>query len=557
MDNTNTANAAVSIEDAEKERLTRLRNISERLVSYSELENSRRKHDSEILKDIDKDAHTVLFTKTKDGKLCRQIVCPDWDSECPREWDNLGTLIFKQRTLTGDESVPDVTDYMRENIEPEMKTRFYTTVTLPEGKDFHDYIAETAEFLKEQGAVTCEGQNVVPGIGQYGYSGNRLKVELICNGDVTENESFCEKMEELCSDVAKRFAEKYNLTFDENREADFYSFDNNEELDDEEIFNKFKETKAACLPVDYTQHGNSDNPHVYTASYYNSSTDGIIFVEKERAVEWGLYNEKLSPEENRNNLEERLKGEIATYNTWSQGDVCGVVNEIWNDESREWEHEDSCWGYYQDSSLSNYYDRCSGVIVDFGLAGDVISKEEAEELAKNSPEKFINIFFDNAKKLLPKFDNDPVHAFTSQLLLWQNNSNKDRAEYIENWIQATCKSSEYFNLLLLEKMDVPLTRDNFQHFADKIIPGEDMYDNGTTLFIGTSPLADKFMKLYEKSAKEHPELFAGDTQELFGTGSVNFHEVLGVAKHKCTENIISKGFSKNSPEKEKDEEIGR
>lgn len=67
------------------------------------------------------------------------------------------------------------------------------------------------------------------------------------------------------------------------------------------------------------------------------------------------YGWKLLTAKRRKQIEGYLRSEVETYDSYLTGDVHSFTVEVQDNESGEWEHEDSCSGFYGDDAEGVHY----------------------------------------------------------------------------------------------------------------------------------------------------------------------------------------------------------
>ena len=128
-----------------------------------------------------------------------------------------------------------------------------------------------------------------------------------------------------------------------------YCFHERHNLGDENVENTFKnpaELHAArkrhkwiALPLFLFDHSGLTMSTTPFSCPWDSGQVGYICVPRETVrKEWNV--KRISPKL-KAQVEKTLRGEVATYDLWLQGDVWGYVIE---DENGN--HVDSCWGFY-------------------------------------------------------------------------------------------------------------------------------------------------------------------------------------------------------------------
>ena len=100
-----------------------------------------------------------------------------------------------------------------------------------------------------------------------------------------------------------------------------------------------QEDTAAILPIYMYDHGGITINTGGFSCPWDSGQIGFIFISKAKARE--AYGWKLITQKRMQQLEDMLRGEIATYDQYLTGDVWGYIIE--DDDGN---YVDSCWGFY-------------------------------------------------------------------------------------------------------------------------------------------------------------------------------------------------------------------
>lgn len=121
------------------------------------------------------------------------------------------------------------------------------------------------------------------------------------------------------------------------------------ENEDGKLVSEELDRRFIWLPIYYYEHGglsvSTKRDYPYN-DRWDSGLFGIIAVEKER-----LRKERgweAITKERREQILRSLEGEIETFDSYCRGEVYGYVV-----EDEEWEHIDSCFGYYGDEGMKD------------------------------------------------------------------------------------------------------------------------------------------------------------------------------------------------------------
>ena len=501
---------------------------------------------------IEDGSDSVYFSKDDEGKVFRTTLIKDSEPYFPRDpemLENLGTLVMQRDTVAGDTeaNVDNIYDYMIEQLELEYESSVSRSFRIPDVEVFIEKAKENPaleKYIKRRDgniepvtridtvALISDIESAIDKSFDLSELPESEKIDFSCNapqvdatgrfinhdlqiifkydGVIENGGELNLKLDELCDkfyEIATKDFGCIPSTFNYN------SLDvsnKNENLTRQELFEKFKNTKAAALPVSYGEHGPG-------ARWLNISGDakylsGIIFVDKDnkeyldmikgeaRDSDGNIYSKWKSCTEKEASewAEKVLEGEIELYNQYLQGECYGVRNELYDPETRCWKEVETVWGCYPISDLDFMQGRAD-IMIDNDIGGELITKEAALEICKDSPEKVIEMFFDKAKKHLPEYENNPLMAYKTQLLLWQNNGNSDRAEIVADFVKQNCHSPKELNFFLIDKMDYPVTTENIHSIAEKCLPVEDLNNHATDLYIASSPAADRLIEMLDKS----------------------------------------------------------
>ena len=86
---------------------------------------------------------------------------------------------------------------------------------------------------------------------------------------------------------------------------------------------------------------------------WDSGEVGFIYVSRKKVLK--DYNWKLLTAKRRKQIEGYLRNEVEVYDSYLTGDVHGFTVEVHDNESGEWEHEDSCSGFYGEDAEGVHY----------------------------------------------------------------------------------------------------------------------------------------------------------------------------------------------------------
>ena len=501
---------------------------------------------------IEDGSDSVYFSKDDEGKVFRTTLIKDSEPYFPRDpemLENLGTLVMQRDTVAGDTeaNVDNIYDYMIEQLEPEYESSVSRSFRIPDVEVLIEKAKENPaleKYIKRRDgniepvtridtvALISDIESAIDKSFDLSELPESEKIDFSCNapqvdatgrflnqdlqvvfkydGVIENGGELNLKLDELCDkfyEIATKDFGCIPSTFNYNS-LDISN--KNENLTRQELFEKFKNTKAAALPVSYGEHG--PGARWLNVSENANHLSGIIFVDKNnkeyldmikgeaRDSDGNIYSKwKPCTEKEASEWAEKvLEGEIELYNQYLQGECYGVCNELYDPETRCWEEIETVWGCYPNSDL-DYMQGLADIMIDNDIGGELLTKEAALEICKDSPEKVIEMFFDKAKKHLPEYENNPLMSFKTQLLLWQNNGNSDRAEIVSDFVKQNCHSPKELNFFLIDKMDYPVTVENIHSIAEKCLPEEDLNNHETDLYIASSPVADHLIEMLDKS----------------------------------------------------------
>lgn len=536
--------------EAEKDAQKHIEHIESAVKVICDADNIR--NEEIVGEGIEDGSDSVYFSKDDEGKVFRTTLIKDSEPYFPRDpemLENLGTLVMQRGTVAGDTeaNVDNIYDYMIEQLEPEYESSVSRSFRIPDVEVLIEKAKENPaleKYIKRRDgniepvtridtvALISDIESAIDKSFDLSELPESEKIDFACNapqvdatgrfinqdlqvvfkydGVIENGGELNLKLDELCDKFYEIAVKDFGCipsTFNYNS-LDISN--KNENLTRQELFEKFKNTKAAALPVSYGEHGPG-------ARWLNVSEDakhlsGIIFVDKDnkeyldkikgeaRDSDGNIYNKwKPCTEKEASEWAEKvLEGEIELYNQYLQGECYGVRNELYDPDTRCWEEVKTVWGCYPNSDL-DYMQGLADIMIDNDIGGELITKEAALEICKDSPEKVIEMFFDKAKKHLPEYENNPLMAYKTQLLLWQNNGNSDRAEIVSDFVKQNCHSPKELNFFLIDKMDYPVTTENIHSIAEKCLPEEDLNNHATDLYIVSSPAADRLIEMLDKS----------------------------------------------------------
>lgn len=211
--------------------------------------------------------------------------------------------------------------------------------------------------------------------------------------------------------------EKIGITSINSSEQSFNSYD---ELNEKQLFDKWKENKAAVLGISVYEHGGiTCHESLIDFDKYNDlNIDGFIFLDK---------NETLNSDE----AVKILQNEIKEYASYLEGDVHSVSFFKFNKEKLEWETFEND-NFYK---LDNIYELTAekflstkGITEKDFLNSDKV-KELENSLNPEFTESVMNEFFSSVKKKYDDFDQNLKHACKSVVNEWKTAENLGAAKF--------------------------------------------------------------------------------------------------------------------------------
>lgn len=403
----------------------------------------------------------------KDGdKIVKAEYGYDDDPISPREYrDNLGTMVFKdmKNYRLGDEQVNDWDEFFmsEHNIYDKLPVENHVSINFSKNEKFFEkFVAGNAEIgyytdkplvaqffdeftsnLKETLGENCE--DISAGIP---VKSNQQLKDKICiyyttpeGNDITSRDEY----EEIIFNTIKSELEQIgikNIQKDEAQVVDISSV---------ELCNKWAKTKACVVPISVYEHsGITCYP-----TQDSGNVSGFVFVEKDND-EYQLMVETEGEEKAKEWATNILKGEIAEYARYIEGDTHFITTSVFDKETLTWKKNDTIFNILG-GDISSAIDQAG-----FNFEKSNELSEEQINRIENTPtveftEKTLNEYFAGVKEELKDFDNDVLYAAKSMLKQWTVNANNNigkfdlKKEVVENFLTtAKCKSEKDLKIFL-------------------------------------------------------------------------------------------------------------
>lgn len=473
--------------------------------------------------------NNTLYTKDTDEKgkeiLRKYTLSFDNFPENPRDaFEPAGEMIFgKMRNLSlGDKQISDFEEYFAAELENERRYKADAkfTVTIPDVETakknkilnnlfvrsdaqnnehfdkvfFENEIESFLSDLKSKKELIDEDIDITCGIPL--DSKNKLtdKLEIEVHIPEKEYESSVENPLQFIIRKLSEYLSERNLFWDDEYEKST----NFDELSKEELFKKWNEKNIVSIPISVYEHSGI----TIHEGHENSLPDyGIIFIKKDNA-EVQDYLKVHTPEETAEWAKGILSAEISLYDDYLRGEVYEITQEVYNEKERRWENEKSTRGIYLNHSEGlNWTQQLADTFNEYmsTTTENAVTKEEGEAFFNTPAEKVISFFFEDAKALLPEYENNPLMAYKTQLLLWKQGNKADWSEKVNSFVKENSNSPQALNFLLLDRMEMPVTPDNIHSIALNTLPQEDINYHESDLYLASSHVADRLIEKLDKS----------------------------------------------------------
>lgn len=473
--------------------------------------------------------NNTLYTKNTDesGKeiLRKYTLSFDNSPENPRDaFEPIGEMVFeKMRNWSlGDKQISDFEEYFATELENERRYKADAkfTVTIPDVETakknkilnnlyirsdaqnnehfdkvfFENEIEAFLSDLKSKGEFIDEDIDITCGIPL--DSKNKLtdKLEIEVHIPEKEYESSVENPLQFFIRELSEYLSERNLFWDD----EYKKSTNFDGLSKEELFKKWNEKNIVSIPISVYEHSGI----TIHEGHENSLPDyGIIFIKKDN-TEVLDYLKDHTPEEAAEWAKGILSAEISLYDDYLRGEVYGITQEVYNEKERRWEIEESTWGVYLNHSEKlGWSQQIADTFNEYmsTTTEKAITKEEGEAFVNTPLEKILSFFFEDAKALLPEYENKPFMAYKTQLLLWKNTNKSDWAKEVNSYVEKNCHNRKELNFLLFDKMDMEVDPGNIYSIALNVLPEEDISTHYGDLYLASSPVADKLIEKLDKS----------------------------------------------------------
>ena len=204
-----------------------------------------------------------------------------------------------------------------------------------------------------------------------------------------------------------------------------------EEMNVLELYNRWKKTKAAVIPVSFADYGSNGCRLSYTEDEDEVSTDrwgclnneGFYIVEKD--------NKEI--EENNWTKEDLVKcmcSELYEYSQYIEDEVYCVFCSLWNKEKMEWEEEDNCGGIIFPEKLK-YGEQLRYALQDmYCHVYERIYQGQVNFIKNHITDPYRNYIKTElcmaVQNSLRDFDNNIKYALKHVLLCWWNHTDFNR-----------------------------------------------------------------------------------------------------------------------------------
>ncbi len=483
--------------------------------------------DNKILKTISEnifptgDYNKRVYTKNKEGILSRFTLSIDPEPyDLRKENDYLGKMIFKKdnQHLLGDFQVEDFEDFFRDELSSVEKYKADAKFTVPipdvetalKSDELKKYVLTDANnyshfdkvsfvndiekwlsHLKEHEEFFDDDIDMIAGIplDNKNRLTDTLEIELHIPEKEYENE--VEGPFQFFVNTLSTFLINHDLPY----HNEFEKGTNLDNLSKEELFKKWNEKNVCSLPISIYEHSGIT---VHSGTENTLPVDGVIYISKDNEEVLDYMNSH-SPEETASWCKRLLENEVQTYADYLEGQVYAVNIEHYNEREREWISDSYESNVYRNNELS-WEEGTAEMLHDFfGEDEESVSKEEGEAFIKAGQDKILSFFFEEAKSLLPEYENNPLMAYKTQLLLWKQGNKADWAEEVNSFVKENSNSPQALNFLLLDRMEMPVTPDNIHSIALNTLPQEDINYHESDLYLASSHVADRLIEKLDKS----------------------------------------------------------
>ena len=387
-----------------------------------------------------------LYFKNNDGVIYHAVLDYDMDAQNPRDWSNLGKMVFKNhnRYSLGDEQPEYYNDFFKEQIsenEPSNYFEGYFEFELPSlekienDENFSRFIAGTKENgfrfdkelydqeikailsnIKEELKDECEELN-----GGIPVDDNtnrltdvyRINLRTINCSDYVPAE-YCLNM--IKSKLSENLENLFPKNFFNYSQDSIIFYDELDELTESQLYEKWAATKFCVIPINIHEHSGITcyaAPLRKTLRVANDKddgfiyNDGFIYLDKDNPeIQEELKNKSV--EEVSDWAKEILKGEIEIYARYLEGDCSSLRIEKFDKETLNWDEIENVGGFYGGDLDSILKDNGYDIF-------ETIREEDAEKLPFTITDEYKKHVYDDfigeIKKLLPELDNNIVHAF--------------------------------------------------------------------------------------------------------------------------------------------------
>lgn len=405
-------------------------------------------------------SETIYFKQDKNDRNIYKVEWTEnYDYESPREdRDNLGKMVFiyEHSGRYGDEQVEDWGQFFLEELQKNEQIEVAGTQKLllggvAQNPKFKKYF-ENGRFDKE--LFTQDMDSVLSNIKE--ELGEDICKELSGGFSVDEDgvitddyeidfsAAISERTSEDCSKNALKILDKVYDTLKEN--FNIYSYVSNlnaeselDDLSDSQLYEKWKDTKAAVLPIDLYVHSGATIDEAQVRKTRNASNDrddgfiyndGFVYVDKDnkeflnelngeaRDSDGKVYNtwKPKTYEEAQKWAEENIRAEIKDYASYLEGDVHSLNVSWFNPKTLGWEEQDNISGIFGSIPLIE--------IKSLGYSvGEVLKEQEIKKLENSINPEFkaetARLYIEEVKENLPDFDGNIKAAATSVSKLWK------------------------------------------------------------------------------------------------------------------------------------------
>ena len=314
--------------------------------------------------------------------------------------------------------------------------------------------------------------------------------------------------------LGKIISFKSDFTGDENCNLypgewlqDMTGHSNDSELNTEKYFKELSKD-FYIMPITLHIYSSADGIHlsVWDTETFNdrdeSNCDGFVYVRKDNP-EILEYLKENGQEKTDEWIKNVLKGEVDIYQKWCRGEVYGVSCDEYNPENKEWNDINSYWTFYADDN-ETLYNSLRSFAIESGMINEndsiIDNKNIRQELDKFDNIDYVKpLFFNEAKKLLPDYNNNPEYAFITQLKIWAATpANNNRADMIKEYM-GYFKDKKDFTFELLKGFDYKIDLTNLHQVAAHILPAEDIDHHHSDLYLDSSEKSDWLINQFAKT----------------------------------------------------------